>query len=713
MGDDEPNKGLAGRRAKAIFGLLTHDVNVWEELFGQPHPYDDWPNKSLQMMLDEVTGIPGQSVAEHKANPGKRKQLFADYMKKITPPELSPIDKKTGFLARGADAGGKGDMQGCGEFNPQMVFSQEEDQKFKAATDKSERNKENTVNRRVMVLIFRKGSKVEVGKWPCPRVAEGTAGCRLRFFPDHDRRRNTHLPAERRLHEKKAETFACRFYERITDRSPCERILPVKAILRLSSTRIEEAKKVTHGAPVALNDDHDNGTFHSATPPAGRRELEPVFDLDFLDDTPNEDDLLEITLSLGAAGRPGDVELKAQEADAAARIRLWPKPTKGKQADIITLPAKIPADTLPKKFFVEGLQTGRVTLEATFDDAGTALSDTLVINVVELQESQGGVRKIFYDFNTDIRFQVVGAPANYTFEWDFDGDGTFGSAVFETGKTTGDVRCKYGPVEDASTVKLDQTVANKRKVFDVAVRMNGNFVVHVKGTTFEGAATRRGMRVGLGSNQGTPLPAQSTAGIHTVFTFSEVSPVRFDSPPFVAGLTGANRISFDAADTNFASTFFDRVGANRRVSHVTVGPGLFTQAFTREDLVATVNHEIAHLFQHAQVRDNAPANNVWRLLDNFFGGSNGYRDFREAEGHVTEFRDPNVSWRYHMPSASGGTGNIAIFPTRYTAAVGVLGGIPAGQTNASAKRLLQDMYRTLPFFEMKRPGYDAFVRPPP
>ena len=98
--------------------------------------------------------------------------------------------------------------------------------------------------------------------------------------------------------------------------------------------------------------------------------------------------------------------------------------------------------------------------------------------------------------------------------------------MFEQGKTTGDVRCKNGPVEDANTVKLDQTVANKRKVFDVAVRMNGNFVVHVKGTTFEGAATRRGMRVGLGSNQGTPLPAQSTAGIHTVFTFSEVSPVR-------------------------------------------------------------------------------------------------------------------------------------------------------------------------------------------
>ncbi len=235
VGDDELNKGLAGRRAQAIYGLLIRDVTFWEDLFQHPHPYDNWDKKALQVMLDHVTGTPGQSTAEHQRNAAKRKQLFTDYMNKIVPAELAPIDRKKGFLARGADAGGKGDFQGCSEFNPNMIFSQAEEQKFAAAADKTERNNDNRINRRVMVLIFRKGSKVDPAKWPCPRAKEGSAGCRKRFFPDGNQRRSAHLPNDRRLHEKKAETFACRFYERITDRSPCERTQPPPAPLAVGS----------------------------------------------------------------------------------------------------------------------------------------------------------------------------------------------------------------------------------------------------------------------------------------------------------------------------------------------------------------------------------------------------------------------------------------------------------------------------------------------
>ena len=114
-----------------------------------------------------------------------------------------------------------------------MVFSQTEENKFAGAADKTERKLPNTVNRRVVVLIFRKGSKVEPAKWPCPKVKEGTAGCRKRFFSDGENRRTKHLVDERRLHEKKAETFACRFYERVTDRSPCERIAPVPLVTQI------------------------------------------------------------------------------------------------------------------------------------------------------------------------------------------------------------------------------------------------------------------------------------------------------------------------------------------------------------------------------------------------------------------------------------------------------------------------------------------------
>jgi len=142
---------------------------------------------------------------------------------------------------------------------------------------------------------------------------------------------------------------------------------------------------------------------------------------------------------------------------------------------------------------------------------------------------------------------------------------------------------------------------------------------------------------------------------------------------------------------------------------VIVGPQIFTSRQVREDLVATVNHEIKHLRQHVSVRDNAPANNVWRLLDNFFGGAGGYSDLREAEGHLSELLDPQVSWRHQLPAVQN---DLAAFTNRYTASLGVLGGIPAGATRAATRQLLQTMYRDIPFFEMKRAGYDRFVRAP-
>src|SRR4051795_3185500 len=42
VGDDDLNKVLSGRRATAIYGLLTRNTAVWEQLFSQPEKNDDW-----------------------------------------------------------------------------------------------------------------------------------------------------------------------------------------------------------------------------------------------------------------------------------------------------------------------------------------------------------------------------------------------------------------------------------------------------------------------------------------------------------------------------------------------------------------------------------------------------------------------------------------------------------------------------------------------
>ena len=227
VGDDVNNKDLSGRRALAIYALLVRDPDLWEQrLFRRPSAYDDWTKNSLQIMLDHVSGTPGQDTSQHRASAAKRRDLFTRYMESITPSNLRRLDKTKDFLARGADAGGKGDFQGCSEFNPVLVFSQRDQAEFERDRDKSRRNRENAPNRRVMVLIFRKGSRVDPSRWPCPRASEGIAGCRKRFWSDGDDRRSRRLATEPRLFTATQDTFGCRFYDRITDRSPCEHVPP-------------------------------------------------------------------------------------------------------------------------------------------------------------------------------------------------------------------------------------------------------------------------------------------------------------------------------------------------------------------------------------------------------------------------------------------------------------------------------------------------------
>ncbi len=233
VGKEDYNKQLSGRRATAVYAMLVRDVELWEELYSKPLGRDDWGNQSIQTMLAAVGHPPGEDgkaaiksfqgekglKQDGVAGPKTRKELYRAYMDFLCGPRLE-LDKKKNFLAQNQDAGGKGDYQGCSEFNPVLVFSKEEDQRFQKEKDKAERDFENAPNRRVMILLFAPGRRVNPKIWPCPRVKEGTAECKTRFFPDANERRS---PQEnRRKFEETKNTFACRFYQIITDDSPCE-----------------------------------------------------------------------------------------------------------------------------------------------------------------------------------------------------------------------------------------------------------------------------------------------------------------------------------------------------------------------------------------------------------------------------------------------------------------------------------------------------------
>jgi outer membrane protein OmpA-like peptidoglycan-associated protein len=233
VGQDEYNKQLSGRRAKALYALLTRNVDMWEELYTQPFGGDSWREKKATSMMLGRLGY-GDTDAEIRRfqqdqglevdgimGPNTRKALYKAYMDAICPIKLDP---QQDFLGRGQDPGGKADYQGCGEFNPLLLFSEKEEQEYSRPENREVRNSENAPNRRVIAFLFRPGTKVNPERWPCPRAKEGGADCRKRFWSDGERRRTERLPDERREYDQTKDTFACRFYDRMADESPCEQI---------------------------------------------------------------------------------------------------------------------------------------------------------------------------------------------------------------------------------------------------------------------------------------------------------------------------------------------------------------------------------------------------------------------------------------------------------------------------------------------------------
>lgn len=231
VGQDDYNKQLSGRRARALYAMLIRNVDMWEELYTQPLGGDSWREKKATSMMLGRLGY-GDTDAEIKRfqqdkglevdgimGPNTRKALYKAYMDAICPITLDP---KQDFLGRGKDPDGKADYQGCGEFNPLMLFSKKEEEKYSKPENREERNSENAPNRRVMVFLFRPGTQVNPERWPCPRAKESGAGCRKRFWSDGEKRRTARLPDQRREYKDTKDTFACRFYDRLASISPCE-----------------------------------------------------------------------------------------------------------------------------------------------------------------------------------------------------------------------------------------------------------------------------------------------------------------------------------------------------------------------------------------------------------------------------------------------------------------------------------------------------------
>lgn len=297
VGDEEYNKTLSGYRARAIYALLVRDVEAWDTL----HTDAEWGDRSCQLML-EFLGFPCgrndgtidestkratrdfQSAsgvgASGSFDSATRHKLHEKYMDKLCVDATGKGYKldKAQFLGKDA-AGGKACYQGCGEFNPVMLFSQREKEVYDQAKNRSERNNENAPNRRVVALLFRPGTTIDAAKWPCPKATENTQGCRKRFWSDSAKRLKN--ADTRREFAKGENTFGCRFYDRMSTGSPCERgIEDYTSVIALRLVSVNEESCLSeeaihirgHGLDIHAQTD-ENGYYFRGPVPSGDYDI--------------------------------------------------------------------------------------------------------------------------------------------------------------------------------------------------------------------------------------------------------------------------------------------------------------------------------------------------------------------------------------------------------------------------------------------------------
>ena len=149
--------------------MLVRDVDFWERLFTNPEGGDNWGfarSRRCCQGVQEPIAIDGRSEMRRaqpfglsiSARHWRRRCRRPEHAQGLVPRLYGRVvrtesrwDKKEDFLARNEDGpGGKGDFQGCSEFNALLLFSQDEASAFESAADKTERNQENAPNRRVM-----------------------------------------------------------------------------------------------------------------------------------------------------------------------------------------------------------------------------------------------------------------------------------------------------------------------------------------------------------------------------------------------------------------------------------------------------------------------------------------------------------------------------------------------------------------------------------
>jgi hypothetical protein len=507
-----------------------------------------------------------------------------------------------------------------------------------------------------------------------------------------------------------------------------------------AETSIEASEEVP-GTALALNDDWDCGAKYGPNAGGDHREREPIWDRDFIGDTPAEKNLLKVSLSARPLDLPGNVSLKL--FDGATRVRLWPRASKGDQEDILDATdtgQNYAASSLPKDVYIEGLDIGRSDLRLTYAYQGLTFADQLNLDIVSVRDRVDTQPRVIVPYDTDVTFEVIRsipAPDRYTYLWDLDGVDGRGGAEWES-DTRPEITVKYWQYGgDYGVINLPRTSENRRKIYNTSVQLKAG---DLKGGLILPRRIRVALNVHVGP-QGSNLTqnqlgvARDADVVTHVTGWSNSSPIIFasttqpgnktqeqlnnnfgsdeDTPTYVIReLEAGNRVLFTKRlhSSMNALTYKDGAGATLQVYCALLCPPIWNDLEKAEDLRATAAHEAEHCRQFDSEKNDP--NGPWRALATTFDWQS-YDKFLEAGGHLVELLHPEVGWYHQICPLQKDLDRFT--KTYYVHCVmGLYPDVPA-PNQAKVKQLLQDMYDQLnpDFVEMKRPEYDQYVRPPP
>jgi hypothetical protein len=130
VGTDIYNKSLSERRARSVYALLIYKTDKQTAI-------DYWNQISSQ----ENWGASQQKVMQAFVGQGSSGNLIDAYLKKLS--EAGPSLSASDFIGQAAGPDRKADFQGCSEFNPLIIFSQESQATF----DNAKANKTRVASR--------------------------------------------------------------------------------------------------------------------------------------------------------------------------------------------------------------------------------------------------------------------------------------------------------------------------------------------------------------------------------------------------------------------------------------------------------------------------------------------------------------------------------------------------------------------------------------